>query len=65
MARRGHLDAVGGRSRGRVLSLMAISQPTKNKVRPVLDFREINGHVMCHTDDDVTDVCGETLREWR
>ena len=44
---------------------MAVIQPTKSKVRPVLDFRELNGHVMCHTGDDVTDVCGETLREWR
>ena len=46
-------------------TLMAVIQPTKDKVRPVLDFRELNGHVMCHTGDDVTDVCGETLREWR
>lgn len=48
-----------------VLPLMAVIQPTKNKVRPVLDFRELNGYVMCHTGDDVTDVCGETLRKWR
>ena len=48
-----------------VLPLMAVIQPTKNKVRPVLDFRELNGYVMCHTGDDVADVCGETLRKWR
>lgn len=48
-----------------VLPLMAVVQPTKNKVRPVLDFRELNTHVMSHTGDDVADVCGETLREWR
>ena len=48
-----------------VLPLMAIIQPTKNKVRPVLDFRELDGYVMCHTGDDITDVCGKTLREWK
>lgn len=48
-----------------VLPLMAVIQPTKNKVRPVLDFRELNNYVMCHTGDDVVDVCGETLRKWR
>lgn len=48
-----------------VLPLMPVVQPTKNKVRPVLDFRELNTHVMCHTGDDATDVCGETLRAWR
>lgn len=48
-----------------VLPLMAVIQPTKNKVRPVLDFRELNNYVMLHTGDNITDVCGETLRQWR
>ena len=48
-----------------VLPLMAVTQPTKSKVRPVLDFRELNSYVMCHTGDDVADVCGDTLRKWR
>lgn len=48
-----------------VLPLMAVVQPTKQKVRPVLDFRELNVHVACHTGGDVMDVCGETMREWR
>ena len=48
-----------------VLALMAVVQPTKNKVRPVLDFREMNDHVSCHTGGDAIDVCGETLRQWR
>lgn len=48
-----------------VLPLMAVIQPTKNKIRPVLDFRDLNGYVMCHTGDDVADVCGEILRKWR
>ena len=42
---------------------MVVIQPTKNKVRLVLDFRELNGHMVCHTGDGVTDVCGETLKE--
>ncbi|XP_068231906.1 uncharacterized protein [Palaemon carinicauda] len=48
-----------------IIPLMAVEQPTKNKVRPVLDFRELNVNVKCHTGDDVTDVCRETLRKWR
>ena len=35
-----------------LLPLMAIEQQTKNKIRPVLDFRELNNHVKCHTGDD-------------
>lgn len=31
----------------------------------MLDFRELNEFIECHTGDDVTDVCGETIREWR
>ena len=53
-----------GESNG-VLPLMAVEQQTKHKVRPVLDYRELNQYVMCHTGDEVTDVCHETLREWR
>ena len=50
---------------GGVLPLMAVVQETKGKVRPVLDFRELNESVRCHTGDDVIDVCNEKLREWR
>lgn len=50
---------------GGVIPLMAVIQPTKNKVRPVLDFRELNAYVKCHTGDDVISVCSETLRDWR
>ena len=48
-----------------ILPLMAVEQPTKNKVRPALDYRELNESVECHTGDDVLDVCSDTLREWR
>eukprot|EP00794_Sanderia_malayensis_P011568 gene11568-12763_t len=43
-----------------ILPLMAVEQPTKNKVRPVLDYTELNKAVECHTGDDVLDVCSET-----
>ena len=47
------------------LPLMAVEQVTKNKIRPVLDFRELNKFVKCHTGSDMTDICSEKLREWR
>lgn len=43
---------------------MTVEQPTKNKIRPDLDYRELNKFVECRTEDDVTDVCSETLRKW-
>ena len=48
-----------------IIPMMAVEQPTKNKVRPVMDFRELNTNVKCHTGDDVTDVCDEKMRQWR
>jgi ribonuclease HI len=47
-----------------VLPLMAVVQETKNKVRPCLDYRELNKHVECHTGSEVA-ICDETLRKWR
>ena len=47
-----------------VIPLMAVVQPTKGKVRPVLDYRELNDFVECHTGEDIV-VCDETLRKWR
>ncbi|GFN98852.1 hypothetical protein PoB_002535800 [Plakobranchus ocellatus] len=44
---------------------MAVEQVTKNKVRQVLDFRELNKFVKCHTGGGVLDVCSDRLREWR
>jgi transposase InsO family protein len=46
-----------------IVPLMAVVQETKGKVRPVLDFRELNKFVQSHTGD--SDVCDETLRKWR
>ena len=47
-----------------VIPLLAVVQPTKDKVRPVLDYRELNDYVECHTGDNVA-VCNEKLRTWR
>ncbi|XP_035827949.1 uncharacterized protein LOC118478447 [Aplysia californica] len=48
-----------------IIPLMAVDQVNKNKVRPVLDFRELNEAVECHTGDDLIDVCDDVLRQWR
>ena len=31
----------------------------------MLDYRELNKHVICHTGDESIDVCADKLREWR
>ena len=51
-----------GPARG-LIPLMAVIQTAKEKVRPVLDFREVNEHLTPHTVD--ADVCSEQLRKWR
>ena len=52
------LDEVQG-----VLPLMGVWQETKNKVRPVLNYKVINENVSSHT--GLSRECGRTLREWR
>lgn len=48
-----------------IVPLMAAKQPNKEKkVRPVLDYREVNGHVISHPGYD-TAVCQDKLRKWR
>lgn len=48
-----------------VIPLMAAKQPNKQKkVRPVLDYRELNGYVESRPGHD-TAVCQEKLRRWR
>ncbi|KFD45052.1 hypothetical protein M514_14073 [Trichuris suis] len=39
------------------------SSMDKGEVRPVLDFRELNGHIETYTAE--ADVCASKLREWR
>lgn len=46
-----------------LIPLMAVIQQNKGKVRPVLDFRELNTRVDAFTAD--ADVCADKLREWR
>ena len=46
-----------------LIPLMAIIQENKDKVRPVMDYRELNGHVDAYTAR--ADVCSQKLREWR
>ena len=51
------------RPEGGIIPLLAVHHTVKNKVRPVLDYRELNGAVQSHTAD--CEVCPETLRRWR
>lgn len=37
--------------RNDMLFLMTVIHPTKNKVRQVVDFHELNEHVSCHMSD--------------
>ena len=55
-------ECVHGEVKG-TIPLMAVIQPKKDKVRPVMDFRELNTHLDPHTAD--ADVCSEKIREWR
>ncbi|KFD56056.1 hypothetical protein M514_03180 [Trichuris suis] len=46
-----------------LIPLMAVIQRSKQKVRPVMDFREVNAHIDAFTAS--SDVCAHKLREWR
>ena len=46
-----------------MLPLMAVVQANKGKVRPVLDYRELNDHVSSHTSESV--ICAKSIRRWR
>ena len=48
-----------------VIPLFAVFQPTKDKVCPVIDYRELNDFDTCHTGDDMVTVCGEKVRKWK
>lgn len=45
------------------IPMLAVVQEKKDKVRPVMDYRELNEHIQCHTGD--SEDCQETLRRWR
>ena len=44
---------------GPIVPLMVVIQPSKNKVRQVMDFIELTEFVNIHC------VCGDSLRSWR
>ena len=46
-----------------LIPLMAVVQEQKQKVRPVLDYRELNGFVDAFTAN--AEVCAHKLRQWR
>lgn len=46
-----------------LIPLMAVVQHNKDKVRPVMDYRELNQFVSSHTAE--SEVCGDKLRLWR
>ncbi|KFD60909.1 LOW QUALITY PROTEIN: hypothetical protein M514_26898 [Trichuris suis] len=46
-----------------LIPLMAVVQRSKKKVRPVMDFRELNAHIETFTAH--ADVCADKLRQWR
>ena len=51
-----------GKPKG-LIPLMAVIQKNKEKVRPCLDFRELNSHVDVYSGS--ADVCSDKLRQWR
>ena len=62
----GWLEPYDEREHGPVrglIPLMAVIQEAKDKVRPVLDYRELNEHLVPHTAE--ADVCRDQLRKWR
>ena len=46
-----------------LIPLMAVVQQNKDKVRPLMDFRELNSRVDAFTAN--ANVCVDKLREWR
>ena len=48
---------------GPAKGLMAVMQRNKRKVRPVMDFRELNTHIDAFTAD--SDACTDKLKVWR
>ena len=46
-----------------LIPLMAVIQTSKDKIRPVMDFREVNSYIDAYTGN--ADVCADKLREWR
>lgn len=45
-----------------MLLLITVIQPTKNKVRLVVDIYELNEHVSCHMCGEASDVYAKIVR---
>ena len=37
----------------------------KQSMASLMDYRELNTFVKCHTSDEMVAVCGEKIRKWR
>ena len=61
---KGWLKPYEGDAGDSIIPLMAMVQANKNKVRPVMNFRELNEFVECHPGTDAA-ACDETVRRWR
>ena len=47
------------------IPLLAVVQPTKDNVRPVIYNCELNLFIESHTGDDETAICADKVRKWR
>ena len=45
-----------------VICLLAVVQQTKDKVRPVIDYHELNPFIDSHTGDDEIAICADKVR---
>ena len=61
---KGWLKPYEGDADDGIIPLMAVVQANKNKVRPVMDFRELNEFVECHLGTHAA-ACDKTVRRWR
>lgn len=55
-------ESILGPAKG-LIPMMAVNQKNGRKVRPVMDYGELNQFLDVHTAE--ADVCAEKLREWR
>jgi len=59
----GWLKRSSNNSKSGIIPLLAVHQEAKGKVRPVLDYREMNQYVRSHNKDTVS--IDDTIRRWR
>ena len=61
---KGWLKPYEGDAGDGIIPLVVVVQANKNKVRPVMDFRELNEFVECHPGTDAA-TSDETVQRWR